>query len=69
VVTVRDVFIAWTGPKVGLMEKGKKKSHLGALQALLSPAHAQLECVNKQNFTEANVVYKSDPKAGSHIIE
>ncbi len=33
---VRDVFVAWTGPKVGLIEKGKKKSHLGTMQALLS---------------------------------
>lgn len=30
----RDAFIAWYGPKVGIIERGKKKSHLGALQAL-----------------------------------
>ena len=23
----RDVFVAWIGPKVGIIEKGKKKAH------------------------------------------
>ena len=65
----RDASVAWTGPKVGLIEKGKKKSHIGALQALLVPVHAQLYCTNKANLTENNLKAKSDPKAGSHIID
>lgn len=66
---IRDASVAWTGPKVGLIEKGKKKSHLGAVQALLTPVHAQLYCTNKANLTEKNLKEKSDPKAGSHIID
>jgi len=66
---IRDVFVAWTGPKVGLIEKGKKKSHIGALQKLLSPSHAELQAVNRDHFTEENLKYKSDPKSGSHIID
>jgi len=69
VAKVRDASVAWTGPKVGLIEKGKKKSHIGALQALLVPVHAQLYCTNKANLTEKNLKEKSDPKAGSHIID
>ncbi len=52
-----------------MIEKGKKKSHLGAVQALLSPCHAQLYAVNKANITEQNLKVKSDPKAGTHIID
>jgi len=66
---VRDASVAWTGPRVGLIEKGKKKSHIGALQALLTPVHAQLYCTNKANLTEKVLKEKSDPKAGSHIID
>lgn len=66
---IRDASVAWTGPKVGLIEKGKKKSHLGAVQALLVPVHAQLYCTNKANLTEKTLKEKADPKAGSHIIE
>lgn len=66
---VRDASVAWTGPRVGLMEKAKKKSHIGALQALLTPVHAQLYCTNKAALTEKTLREKSDPKAGSHIID
>jgi hypothetical protein len=66
---IRDAFIAWYGPKVGIIERGKKKSHVGALQGLCVPVHCQLEAKNLANFTEENLKSKSDPAAGSHIID
>jgi len=65
----RDVMVSWTGPKVGMIEKGKKKSHLGAMTALLTPVHAELYAVNKANITEKVLKEKSEPHAGSHIID
>jgi len=66
---VRDYCVAWTGPKVGMIEKGKKKADLGAVQALLSPSHAQLYATNRANITEESLKIKSDPKSGSHTID
>jgi len=65
----RDVFCAWTGPGVGIIEKGKKKSHLGSIEALLSPSHAQLQATNRSHLIEKTLIEKSDPKSGSHIID
>lgn len=66
---IRDCFVAWTGPKVGKIERGKKSAHHGQLQDLLSPSHAQLLAVNPAALTEENLKVKSDPKAGSHILD
>ena len=66
---IRDCFVAWTGPKVGKIEKGKKQAHHGAVQELLSPSHAQLYAINPATLNEENLKIKSDPKAGSHIID
>jgi len=65
----RDVFCCWTGPGVGIIEKGKKKSHLGSIEALLSPSHAQLQATNRSHLNEKTIIEKSDPKSGSHIID
>jgi len=65
---VRDVFVAWTGPKVGVIEKGKKKVHIGRMGAFLKPSHAELQAVNRDLLTEQNLLYCSDPH-GAHIIE
>ena len=32
---IRDVFIHWTGPNVGVVHRGKKKTHVGAVQEIL----------------------------------
>ena len=66
---IRDCYVAWTGPKVGKIERGKKSAHFGQLQELLSPSHAQLLAVNPAAITEENLKVKSDPKAGSHILD
>lgn len=65
---VRDIFVAWTGPKVGVIEKGRKKIHIGKMAAFLKPSHAELQAVNRQLLTEDNLLYCSDPH-GAHIID
>jgi len=65
----RDIFITWTGPAVKIIEKGKKKGNLPAVAAHLQPHHVELEAVNRESFTEANVRARSDPTSGSHVID
>ncbi len=31
----RDIFIGWIGPKVGIVQKGRKKAHVGEVKELL----------------------------------
>eukprot|EP01113_Clastostelium_recurvatum_P001635 TRINITY_DN1066_c0_g1_i1.p2 TRINITY_DN1066_c0_g1~~TRINITY_DN1066_c0_g1_i1.p2 ORF type:complete len:150 (+),score=62.02 TRINITY_DN1066_c0_g1_i1:1-450(+) len=69
VTGTRDVFIAWVGPEVGIIEKGKKKSHLGDLKAVLKPFHAELLATGKKEFTEETVKDRSAGLSGSHEIE
>jgi len=64
----RDVFIQWSGPRVGQIEKGKKKAHVGAVQRSLPPTHATLFATSKRHFTEDEVIAKSDPLSGSHEL-
>jgi hypothetical protein len=64
----RDIFIVWCGPKVGVIEKGKKKIHTGAMAAFLKPSHAELQAVRRELLTESNLLYCSDPN-GMHIID
>ncbi len=33
--TTRDVFIMWTGPNVGVVSAGKKKSHVGEVKKII----------------------------------
>eukprot|EP01101_Sappina_pedata_P005742 TRINITY_DN2702_c0_g1_i1.p4 TRINITY_DN2702_c0_g1~~TRINITY_DN2702_c0_g1_i1.p4 ORF type:complete len:142 (-),score=64.73 TRINITY_DN2702_c0_g1_i1:119-544(-) len=67
--TWRDIFIAWTGPSVGKIKAAKKATHVGELQILLSPNHAQLTACNIANFVEPIVRQKALPHAGSHSID
>lgn len=67
--TTRDVFIMWTGPNVSTVQAGKKKSHVGEVKKILKPFHAELTAVNKDTFTLENVIAKSDPLSGSHVID
>lgn len=67
--TVRDIMIAWTGPSMGIMERSKKKVHIGEVKELLAPFHADLEAIGKTNFTEAIVMDRAGPLSGSHVID
>lgn len=67
--TVRDVMISWSGPSMGIMERSKKKVHIGEVKDLLTPFHADLEAISKTNFTEAVVMDRSGPLSGSHVID
>ncbi len=44
--------VIWTGPKVGVIEKAKKKIHVGGVSLLLKPHHANLTSVQKELLTE-----------------
>ncbi|EFA84798.1 hypothetical protein PPL_01791 [Heterostelium album PN500] len=65
----KDIFIAWTGPKVGIIEKGKKKSHVGDAKACFQPFHAELTAVNSAHFNDRVIKDKANPLSGSHIID
>jgi len=67
--TIRDVFVAWTGPGVKILERGKKSTHTGEIQAVLMPVHASLTAHNSKNFNENNIRDKSNPLSGSHVID
>ncbi len=49
--------------------KKKMRSFSNQYFCFIQPVHTQLEAKNRDRFTIANVIYLSDPKAGSHIIE
>ncbi|KAM9999680.1 hypothetical protein ACTFIZ_008132 [Dictyostelium cf. discoideum] len=68
----KDIYVNWIGSGVGIIEKGKKKTHSGDAQALLSPHHSTLVQTSKDlngNFTEAIIKDRSGPLSGSHIID
>eukprot|EP01100_Stratorugosa_tubuloviscum_P012928 TRINITY_DN628_c1_g1_i3.p1 TRINITY_DN628_c1_g1~~TRINITY_DN628_c1_g1_i3.p1 ORF type:complete len:142 (+),score=79.34 TRINITY_DN628_c1_g1_i3:58-483(+) len=65
----RDIFIAWTGPRVSKIQAARKASNVGAVQGVLSPNHGQLTALNRDNFNEATVRARSAPGSGSHIID
>ncbi|ELR17747.1 RhoGAP domain containing protein [Acanthamoeba castellanii str. Neff] len=65
----RDIFIGWIGPKVGIVQKGRKKAHVGEVKELLKPFHAELFALRRTNFTESVVRDKSGPISGSHMID
>ncbi|KAF2075350.1 hypothetical protein CYY_003326 [Polysphondylium violaceum] len=41
----KDVFITWIGPRVPILEKGKKTSHLGGVKAFFQPYHAEITAI------------------------
>ncbi|EGC39026.1 hypothetical protein DICPUDRAFT_148253 [Dictyostelium purpureum] len=65
----KDIFISWTGPKVGILERGKKSEHRGDVQALLQPHHADISAINKANFNAATIKDRANPLSGSHVID
>jgi len=65
----RDVYIAWTGPKVSKIMSAKKATHSGDVQKVLQPNHAQLTAVTRENFTEDRVRERADPQSGSHTLD
>ncbi|PRP84120.1 hypothetical protein PROFUN_04111 [Planoprotostelium fungivorum] len=65
----KDIFIAWSGPSVRQIEKGKKASHAGSVATHLQPFHAELTAINRANFTESVVRDKASPLSGSHVID
>ncbi|KYQ94236.1 hypothetical protein DLAC_04530 [Tieghemostelium lacteum] len=65
----RDVFMTYIGKSVGIIEKGKKNSHIGDAKALLQPFHAELTAINKANITEASIKDRANPLSGSHVID
>jgi serine/threonine protein kinase len=67
--TYRDVFIMWTGPSVGAVQAGRKKSHVGEVKKIVEPFHAELTAVSRESFTLENIIAKSDPLSGSHVID
>jgi len=67
--TTRDIFIAWTGPKVSILQKGKKKTHIGEVKEFLKPFHAELSAIDRTNFTDNVIWERSGPLSGSHIID
>ncbi|KAN0023740.1 hypothetical protein ACTFIV_008127 [Dictyostelium citrinum] len=67
--TVRDIFFCWIGPGVGIIEKGKKTSLLGDAQNFLQPYHADITVLNRERFNRDNVLDRSHPLSGSHVID
>jgi len=65
----RDIFILWTGPNVKILEKGKKKSHLGDVKKILQPFHSEIFVSGKTHLNIATVVERSNPLYGSHEID
>jgi hypothetical protein len=67
--TFRDIFFAFQGSDVPIMKRGKLVEHQGPIAAKFEPHHATLVVKNLNALTEKTLLEKSDPKAGSHIIE
>ncbi len=67
--TVRDVFLIWIGPGVGIIEKGKKTAFLGDVQAYLQPFNADVTVLNRDKFNRDTVLDRSSPLSGSHVID
>lgn len=67
--TVRDVFVTWIGPDVDPVERTLKAANEVDAQSFLEPFHAALVVLNRDNFTNENVIDRSHPLAGSHVID
>eukprot|EP01103_Thecamoeba_quadrilineata_P012595 TRINITY_DN328_c0_g1_i1.p1 TRINITY_DN328_c0_g1~~TRINITY_DN328_c0_g1_i1.p1 ORF type:complete len:954 (+),score=218.66 TRINITY_DN328_c0_g1_i1:21-2882(+) len=64
-----DVFISWTGPRMSRIKAGKKQAHVGDMQTILAPNHAQLTASGLTNFNERMVRMLAHPSVGSHHID
>jgi len=63
------VFITWIGPGVGIIEKGKKTAYLDDAESILQPFHAHVTVLNKERFTFENILDRSHPLSGNHVID
>lgn len=67
--TYRDIFFAFQGQEVSIMKRGRLVEHLGAVTEKFNPHHADLIVKSIPALSEKSLLEKSDPKAGSHLIE
>jgi len=65
----RDVLIFWMGKDVSLFQRGIKKSHEGEVKLIIKPVHAEIYVNNRKNLTLDNLLEKSHPLSGSHVID
>ncbi len=68
-VKTRDIFISWVGPRVGTIDKGKKKAHLGTVMEVLKPSHQTVYAYGRNNFNEEKLIEVSQPSAAEHVID
>ena len=68
-MAIKDVLVTYLGEQVSKIKKAKKKADQGEVYAVLQPNHSQIDCYVHDKLTEANILLKADPSAGSHIIE
>ena len=66
---IRDVFLTWIGPGVGILEKGNKRAFEEEAQYYLQPFHGDVTVLNRANFNMANLLKKSHPLNDSHMID
>eukprot|EP01120_Amphizonella_sp_Union-15-10_P015580 TRINITY_DN804_c0_g1_i1.p1 TRINITY_DN804_c0_g1~~TRINITY_DN804_c0_g1_i1.p1 ORF type:complete len:142 (+),score=30.31 TRINITY_DN804_c0_g1_i1:66-491(+) len=66
--TVRDILIAWQGPKVKIVDRGQRKTHFGTVVPIMEPVHATLTASNISKFDEATIRDRSHPLSGAHDI-
>jgi hypothetical protein len=48
--STRDVFVHWTGPRDGIIEKSRRMPHVGDAQKFLQPFHADVHVTNRDRF-------------------
>jgi len=51
----KDVFITLIGPKVGTLEKGKKKSHIGDIHKVMPSGHFTITTYGKSHLNDAEL--------------
>jgi len=69
VTKTRDILIVWYGPKVKMLEKGQKTSHLGDIKKVFKPYHSELSVTGKNCFNLETILERSSPGSGSHSID
>lgn len=67
--TIRDVFVSWIGPEVGIIEKGKKNALLSEAQSYLQPFHTDVAVLNGNHFDLQTLLDRNTPLSGSHVID
>jgi len=66
----KDVFISWTGPEVSKTKSSKKKGDVSKVMAVLGGSSTpHVDLVNREHFTEENVMKNSSPGASNHVID